>query len=83
MRKFHKKPYDTQIVAYATFDCVFDIWAAVIGISYYQWLNEEDAAPSNPIVMETLLHLQKLLTQDQLRLLESNRKSTHFIAVNS
>ena len=55
----HELPNYTPLVAYATiFDCVFNIWAAVIGISYYQWLNEEHAehaAPSNQIVMETLL----------------------------
>ena len=47
---------NTPLFAYAKiFYCVFNIWAAVIGISYYQWLNEEHGAPSNPIVMETLL----------------------------
>ena len=52
----HEFNYYTPALAYAaTFDCVFNIWAAVIGISYYQSLNEEHTAPSNQIVMDTLL----------------------------
>ena len=47
-------------LAYAAiFDCGFYIWAAVIGISYYQWLNEDRVAPFNQIVMVVPPHPQE------------------------
>ena len=58
--ELHDISYSPTFAYAAIFDCGFYIWAAIIGISYYQWLNEDHVvAPFNQIVMIAPPHPQQ------------------------